>query len=215
MIEYSRVWPEFVEVYKNYGELYRDDAVHHPTPVRADELLRILADGAPHQAELNALEVGTGLGSFITEFAAHLRATRPQSDILARGIDANPATIDRAEDLHPGSRWVCDTVQGFIADHDKHFPGQRYDFVLDRGGTTRIASESEAERVADGLWSLIKDGGKYAYYISWLFYDDFQGKRMRGHWSRGWIDILRGRFQEAEDLSLSPGPYRHVFTKRA
>ncbi|MBS3648521.1 methyltransferase domain-containing protein [Pseudaminobacter sp. 19-2017] len=165
--------------------------------------IRRLLDLLSSRAELQVLDIGCGQGYFTTAMREHLETRRTgMSPAAVMGVDGAGVAIRQAHGRDPATRWASDTLQHFLDTHEERLPGVRYDLITDRGGTTVIKDEAEAERIVERIGNLLKPSGFYAFLVSQSWYKG-NGTVKPPHlqWSRDWMSVLGARFDYAFDFS--------------
>lgn len=201
---YRNQHPEF----HGYNERYRGNVELFPirdSHLRWIEGVMVLLAPRPGVA---ALEIGCGQGYFLTHARRHLLEERAALGMSADGVeflglDGSDVAIGQAEMRDAEISWVNDRLQDFLATHDERLGPRRYDVVIDRGGSTFIASEDEARAILAAIRELLRPAGLFLYAISKSFYYDKAVPRIYETWSRDWMGLLGDSFRASLDMSDS------------
>lgn len=168
-------------------------------------------DGKPN---FSLLDIGCGQGyftSFMHQKALSLSPSDAEPYIV--GLDGAGVAVAQADVREPGVRWINDTLQHFLADHDRRFPERRYDMIVDRGGTTVIESEKEAVEIVNRIHGLLRPGGMYVFLSAEAWYRG-GGTVKPPHltWSRDWMSVVKEAYRYVIDGSEA-GYHQNAYLK--
>lgn len=89
-------------------------------------------------------------------------------EITCIGMDGAWTAIDQADAKYPALCWISDTHQSFFLKkealhEDGILPCNKFDIIIDKGGSTIVADEEEARTLLENIKKSLKKGGMYIY----------------------------------------------------
>lgn len=136
-------------------------------------------------------------------------------EITCIGMDGAWTAIDQADAKYPALCWISDTHQSFFLKkealhEDGILPCNKFDIIIDKGGSTIVADEEEARTLLENIKKSLKKGGMYIYIISKSFHEDCGKAYIYNTWSKDWIDLAADVIGGHENESFG-GVYFHIY----